>query len=308
MTQWQPFDLRIPGQPWPGVDTLGGRLDNGAGQLTDRSTNVEINRADVLAKRKGFVRGLAKRYSGPVCGLFTYVDECGREFLLVADQEAISIESPFTIPVFEQDDAYPFDDFSEALDTSRWSNTTDYETNLGRLRLAATALVSDGSVIPPSRFMQWFKEASATSYFTQIQYDFDNDVDQNQGICSVIKRDTAGTTFIRANLFYNNTSPTAYRVSLEHVTPTKTTTLVESADLAGVEFGSGFLRLQYNALTRVASFTVIPTGGSAVSGDSDPLTELQDTALGQNTAVGVAFFTGGVRAQQGILTISGGPL
>ena len=99
MTQHNAFPLR-GGKAWPGVNTLGGKLDDGSGQLTDSSKNVMINTADILAKRKGFTRGLDEQFVGAVCGLHKYTDECGLEYLLVADEAQINIRTPFFIPVF----------------------------------------------------------------------------------------------------------------------------------------------------------------------------------------------------------------
>jgi hypothetical protein len=58
MTTWQEFPLRPAGRPWPGLNTRGGALDNGTGQLDDGSFGMIINEADILEKRKGLVRGL----------------------------------------------------------------------------------------------------------------------------------------------------------------------------------------------------------------------------------------------------------
>src|SRR5690606_999191 len=126
MTNWREIPLRPHGTPWPGLNTRGGVLDPGAGQLEDGPFNPIVNEADVLEKRKGFVRGLNERFTGVVCGLFRYTDNCGVEYLVVADEDGIHVRQPFSIPSFLGSDALPFDDFEE-LQTTRWSPTTAYE-------------------------------------------------------------------------------------------------------------------------------------------------------------------------------------
>lgn len=93
------------------MDTTGGKLDDGTGKQTENSVNVTINEVDKLEQRKGFVRGLSERFGTAVCGLHTYTDNCGNQWLLVASDDGIFIRQPFNVPVFENDDSYPLDDF-----------------------------------------------------------------------------------------------------------------------------------------------------------------------------------------------------
>ena len=158
MTQWQEFPLRPQGRPWVGINTRSGKLDDGSGQMTDASVNCIINRADKLEKRKGLIRGLDERFAGSVCGLHKYTDECGREWLLVADEGGISIRQPFAIPSFAATDAYPSDSFQAdgPVNSSTWTNVGNYGQSGGALVLNAGVL--DGGD------MRWFKDATNFSY------------------------------------------------------------------------------------------------------------------------------------------------
>ena len=169
MTKWQEFPLRPQGRPWAGINTRSGKLDDGTGQMTDSSVNVIINRADELMKRKGMIRGIDERFSGSVCGLHKYTDECGREFLIVADEGGFSIRQPFSIPSFSSSDAYPSDSFDEdgPVNTYFWRNTGGYVQ-------AGGALVLKSGEIQPGP-MLWFKPASNFSYQVDIGYTIDDD-------------------------------------------------------------------------------------------------------------------------------------
>src|SRR5689334_13604908 len=162
MTKWTSYPLRQPGKPWPGTNRKGGKLDDGSGQLTENAVNCQINEADTLEKRKGFVRGLNERFGTVVCGLHTYTDNCGREWLIVADDTGMAIRQPFTVPVFETDDSYPSDSFDDAAGLSQdlWRNTSLYTATGGAL-----LRVSGGRVQPfnPSEYLRWFKNAASSS-------------------------------------------------------------------------------------------------------------------------------------------------
>lgn len=280
MTRWQEFPLRPQGQPWPGLNTRGGRLDPGQGQLEDGSFNAIINEADLLEKRKGFVRGLDERFTGPVCGLFRYTDNCGVEYLVVADSEGIFVRTPFDIPTFLGSDSLPNDDFDAAeVNEDRWTNTSDYRTFLGSLTVGLLAPQIDASVVPESRFMQWFKPAAITSYYVEIEYALVAD-GATQNVCVVIKR--TGDTYLRANV---NVGPSSYTVVVQLVQAGVVTQLATS-ELGGAELANGFLRLSYVAETRTVTCRVIPSGGDQVS-LSAALNELQDNNLGQNSAIGI---------------------
>lgn len=282
MTRYIEVPLRPQGQRWPGLNTRGGRLDPGQGYLEDGSVNAIINEGDILQKRKGLIRGLDERFDGPVCGLFRYTDDCGREFLVVADQEGITVRRPFTIPTFIGSDSFPNDAFNEALDTSRWNNTDSYETLVGSLKLKDSSTLIDQQHVPATRHMTWFKEAGLTSYQAEIQYDLDQTIDSRQGACVTIKRADA-SNYLQADV---TRTSTIYQVLLTVVIG-GTRSLLFSQDLTGSSVAEGFLRISYNATTRIASVRVTPTGGSIVSGSGDALSELQDTELGQGSAVGL---------------------
>jgi hypothetical protein len=164
MTKWQEFPIRPQGRPWVGINTRSGKLDDGSGQMTDSSINAVINQADQLAKRKGLIRGIDERFAGAVCGLHKYTDECGREWLLVADQAGISIRQPFSIPSFRASDAYPSDSFQAdgPVDPNRWNNRTTYVQVDGSLVLVPGVLVGDD--------LTWFKLATNFSY--QLEWNF----------------------------------------------------------------------------------------------------------------------------------------
>lgn len=299
MTRWQEFPLRPQGQPWPGLNTRGGKLDPGMGQLEDGSFNAVINEADILEKRRGFIRGLEERFDGPVCGLFRYTDNCGVEYLVVADSAGIFVRTPFDIPTFLGSDSLPNDDFDEAeVDTTRWTNTDNYRTFLGSLTVGLISLQIDASVVPESRFMQWFKPSAITSYYVEIQYALVAEGD-TQNVCVVIKR--TGDTYLLANI---NLSSTGYVVVVKLVQAGVATELATS-DLGGAELANGFLRLSYVAETRVVTCRVIPSGGDQVTLTAT-LTEAQDNNLGQNSAIGI--INADLLDQPEILQVVGGSI
>jgi len=164
VTKWQEFPIRPQGRPWVGINTRQGKLDDGSGQMVDSSINCIINNSDKLEKRKGLIRGIDERFAGAVCGLHKYTDECGREWLLVADQAGFSIRQPFSIPSFRASDAYPSDSFQAdgPVDPNRWNNRTTYTQLDGSLQLVPGMLVGDD--------LLWFKLASNFSY--QLEWNF----------------------------------------------------------------------------------------------------------------------------------------
>ena len=302
MTRWTEFPLRPQGQPWPGLNTRGGRLDPGQGYLEDGSVNAIINEGDLLEKRKGFVRGLDERFTGVVCGLFRYTDNCGIEYLIVADESGIQIRTPFSIPSFLGSDSLPFDDF-ESLDSTRWSNTALYEVYLGALQLLAGGGESLGSsdFTPAAQLMQWFKESVLTSYYVEVQYRMAVGFGVDQVVSVVVKRDTAGTTYFEAAVVLTSST---YRVVLSRVIGGTRTTMAES-DLGGSELADGFLRLSYDAGSFTASATVTPSGGDIVT-ITGTVNEAQDAGFGQHSAIGMRRSTEG--ADPEIETVSGGQL
>lgn len=299
MTRWQEFPLRPQGQPWPGLNTRGGRLDPGTGQLEDGSIGQIINEADLLSKRKGFIRGLDERFTGPVCGLFRYTDDCGVEYLVVADQDGIHVRTPFDIPTFLGSDSLPNDNFEAAeVDTARWTNTEDYRTFLGSLTTALLAANIDATTVPESRLMQWFKPAAISSYAVEIQYALVAEGDA-QVVAIAIKR--TGDSYLIAHV---RLSSSTYSVLVQLVQAGVATTIAES-ELEGAELANGFLRLAFDADTRTATCRVIPSGGSTVT-KTAVLNEAQANNLGQNSAIGI--ITASINDQAEILQVTGGAL
>jgi hypothetical protein len=282
MTRWQEFPLRPQQQPWPGLNTKDGRLDPGLGVLEDGSFNAFINESDILTKRKGFVRGLDERFTGPVCGLFKYTSDCGVEYLVVADQDGVKVRTPFDIPRYLGSDSLPNDDFT-TLDTTRWSNTTDYQVVVLGLTLNNTANVVLDDFVPESRLMTWFKESALTSYQVEIQYALQPSTVDTQVVGVAIKQNTASSTFLAANIVLTSTG---YTMTLQSVEGGTRTTL-GSVALEGSALASGFLLLSYNAETRLVTARAVPSGGPQQALTST-LSSLQDAALGQWSSLGIA--------------------
>lgn len=280
MTSWTEAPLRPHGQAWPGLNTRGGKLDPGVGYLEDGSINAIINETDVLAKRNGFIRGIDERFDGVVCGLFRYTDECGREYIIVADQVGIKVREPFNIETFLGSDAFPIDNF-QTLNTTRWSNTTDYEVSADELMLNEFAALSTPEYVETTRLMTWFKEAALTSYQVEIEYAMAAGLELQ--VASIVIK-SATTSFLQASIFLNGS---AYIARLQIVVGGVRSTLVDSA-VGGAEFADGFMRLAYDAVTKTASVRVVPVGGSIVE-ISKVLNEIQHNALGQHTAIGLAY-------------------
>jgi hypothetical protein len=299
MTKWTEMALRPQGQPWPGLNTRGGKLDPGAGYLEDGSFNAVINEADLLEKRKGFVRGLNERFDQVVCGLFRYTSECGIEYLVVADRSGISVRTPFSIPSYLGSDSLPFDDFEE-LDTTRWSPTTAYEVFIGALQLNGADLLVGVNYVDPAQLMQWFKESVLTSYYVETNYRLEAQTTQ-QATSVVIKRTAGGTSYLEASVVV---TPTTYIAYLYRVSGGVRTELATAA-LGGVTLADGFLRLSYDAGSFVATATITPSGGDIVT-LTGQLTEAQDAGLGQLSAVGLQ--RGDTTVNPQIESVSGGQI
>lgn len=293
MTKWQEFPLRPQGRPWAGLNTRSGKLDDGTGQMTDNSVNCIINTADGLEKRKGIIRGLDERFAGSVCGLHRYTDECGREWLLVADEGGFSIRQPFSIPSFAASDAYPSDDFAETgpVDPYFWRNTGGYEQVGGSLSLLS------GQTDPGD--LVWFKEASNFSYMVTVGWTVVDD----STVVTVIKR--ASVARIEARI--TQTGGIA-QVTLVHVDGTGSETQL---GIAGLGASSGELELSYdrNPVTDQYSVTleITPDALSTIQiQDIETITALTDADLGQGTALRLESSTG---ASTGTVTaIQGEPI
>jgi hypothetical protein len=280
MTKWNEAPLRPQGQPWPGLNTRGGKLDPGMGYLQDGSINVIVNSADTLAKRQGFIRGIEERFDTVVCGLFKYTDDCANEYLVVADAEGVKVRAPFDIPTFLGSDTFPIDNFV-TLDTNRWANTDDYKVEQQSLFLNQFASFSTSQFVEESRFMQWFKEASLSSYQIEIEYSTAAG-EPTQVVSAVIKRN--GDTFLQASVYLNGES---YSASI-HLVLNGVRTTLQQIDLTGNQFGDGFLRLQYDAIEFTVEARVVTVGGGVFT-LSKQITEAQNNALGQNSAIGISY-------------------
>lgn len=304
MTKWSPMPIRPVGQAWQGMNTSGGKLDNGSGQQTQNSVNVTINETDRLQKRKGFVRGLQERFGTVVCGLHTYTDNCGREWVIVASDAGISIRQPFAVPVFENDDGYPADAFNDLLSTTNWRNTDLYVAGAGALQRGTG---DSASPFQPADMLRWFKDASSASYEVTIQYEFEP-VATEQVVTISIKGLGDLTTGRRLQLDLVYSNPGTYIARLYKATADGALVQIGTIDVVGsFSSPSGFLTLTYDRTFTgpVASYqpraSVIPTGGALQSVDGAPLSELEDIELGQVSAIGCG-------ALASILQVTGGPV
>lgn len=307
MTKWAPIPVRPVGQAWQGQDTKGGKLDDGTGKQTENSVNVTINQMDRLSKRKGFVRGLAERFGTVVCGLHTYVDNCGQQWLLVASEDGISIRQPFNVRVFEDDDSYPADSFDSetGLSTANWRNTDLYIATGGALQRAS------GNSIDPfdaASYLRWFKDAGALAYQITIQYEFLASSSAQQ-VASISIKGTGDLTSgrrLQADLIY--TSSGTYTARLYKTLPDGGLVLLGTIDVVGsLTSPTGFLTLSYvrSFTAGVATFTptleVTPSGGGPQAVGEVGLTELEDSELGQVSAIGCSQMCS-------ILQVTGGPV
>lgn len=280
MTQYQGFPLR-GGKAWPGTNSLGGALDDGSGQLTDQSKNVQINEADILAKRKGFIRGVDEQFVGAVCGLHRYTDDCGIEYLLVADENAINIRTPFAIPVFEVSDAYPNDGFSgttTSVDLSRWS-----DPSLGHRHLASSLALRAGVLSPQP--MEWFKEAASSSYKMETKYSLPNESTTETVDLHLKAASSDGKGSVRLRLQNSGGSLT---VSLSFIDSVGTVTELATGSPLGSTIAGDVTNFSYNASTRVASATVFIDGSGSPTELEGTLTAVQDADLGQKSLVGLS--------------------
>ncbi len=323
MTSWQEFSLRPQGLPWPGLNTRGGALDNGTGQLEDGSVGMIINEGDILEKRKGFVRGLPEQFTGVVCGLFKYTDDCGVEWVLVADESLISIRQPFVIPTFTQSDAYPFDSFSTPgapvvgvgdVDPDNWRNLARYTLREDRLVEVTTNAVLANDFLDTADWLRWFKEATNLSYQVRIEYEFVAvDTQQQQGIVVKGNGDLLAGAYLQAEIVFSNTG--TYEVRLFHRQASGILSRIGEATIAGSTTpATGFLTLKYTRdLTADAGFQfavtaeVSPIGGSSTVVSSF-INGLQDADLGQISAVGVGHRSGSLVLDNGIRVVDGGPV
>lgn len=289
------------------MDTEGGKTDNGTGQLTENSVNVTINQMDTLEKRLGFIRGLSERFGSVVCGLHTYLDNCGSEWLVVVSDEGFSIRQPFAVPVFENDDAYPFDDFTTGttLSEETWRNTGLYIATGGALQRATGAFAQP---FPAADFLRWFKDAGSLAYSVTVQYEFTASQAAQQAVSVSIKGlgDLLTGRRLQADLLYQRDG--VYRARLYAAGAAGTLTEIgPQLEVAGsLTSPTGFLTLRYERSFTgpTATFTpiveVTPTGGGLQRISAASLSELEDSELGQVSAIGASPWAS-------ILQVFGGP-
>lgn len=294
------------------MNTRGGRLDDGSGYLEDGSINCVINQADVLAKRKGFVRGIDEWFGSVVCGLFTYQDYCGNEYLLVATEDDINIRQPFQLPVETESDAYPSDNFDSEISESTWRNTVRYEVVGGAMVQVATAAAFSGVRLADDLFMRWFKDAGALAYLVELSYEFDPDLFAEQRVGIVIKGvgDLSEGALIQADVVFNPSSG-LYTVQVFHRASDLTYRLIAEATLNGsLTEPSGSFSLRYDRDTSADVFSpfavVLPNLGT-LAGARGTLTQLEDADLGQVSALAIGQASGAVSQAISIPSVVGRP-
>lgn len=314
MTQWSPVSLRQQGAAWPGLNTRGGRLDDGTGQLRDGSINCQINSADILSKRKGFVRGLDEYFGSVVCGLFAYTDHCGREWLLVADEDAINIRQPFVLPQFTASDAYPNDAFvgTGAVNTEKWRNTSRYELLDGVLVQAAGAAPFTGMRLGSDLFQRWFKDAGSFSYEVEANYRFDASLADEQRVGLVIRGngDLSDGALLQADVVFASGT---YSVNLWHREADGTYRVLEAAPVTGSTTdprGVLTLKLERNLATGkfTPSVSITPNLGTPQTFNGAALNVIQDADLGLVSAVAVGQKGGVLSTSIGIDIVQGRPV
>lgn len=263
--------------------------------MTDSSVNVIINRGDKLAKRKGLVRGLDERFAGEVCGLHKYTDECGREWLLVADEGGFSIRQPFAIPSFAATDAYPSDAFQSdgPVSSDTWSNTGNYSQSGGALILNAGVL-NGGD-------MRWFKDATNFSYKVEGGWVAAPDsstifVIKQGAVARLEGQVVSALGFITVSLVWTDATGTARVLGLLGLP-------------LGAEAGDLTLSYSRDAVGGVftAQLVVQPTDGDAIQmQDFTSINAVEDADFGQGTSLRIESTTGVAAAS--ITSVQGGPL
>lgn len=292
MTQWTEMPIRPQGRPWRGIDTRSGKLDDGTGQMTDASTNVIINAADRLEKRKGLIRGLDERFAGAVCGLHAYTDECGREWLIVADDGGFSIRQPFAIPSFASSDAYPSDDFQGTgpVDPNFWTGS-GYTRLGGSLALAGETAADD---------LRWFKLASNFSYQAEIAWTVPS-VSSETDSRAIVAIKIGAVARLELRVINAGGSLSAALVWTQASGDSR---VLAAAGLPGIESGVATLSYQRNTVKGIFEVQAVvqPAGGSAVQlQDAVSINAVADADLGQGTALRL-------EGDATIQMVQGGPL
>lgn len=302
MTRYIETPIRPYNQDWPGLNTRGGRTMRIGGEMED-CTNVMINEGDILAKRSGFIRGLDEQFDGVVCGLFAYTDDCGGEWLLVADEFSIKIRQPYTFSSLQTLDCYPFDAFEDvtALDPDNWRNTSRFSVSGGQMQLAS-ALQETTLAASIGNAARWFKEACSASYQVTAQFAVDTSADQRVVVVIRGRGDLTTGGQIVASLLYRAGDAQPYTLSL-----------VYRDDGGEIELGrrsfsaiaTGFMSLRYNATTRVASIQMTVSGGGTFTLTGSAINAIQDAELGFISAIGLSQVGASLPTNLGILQVSG---
>lgn len=289
--------VRPPGQPWPGLKTRTGKILKIGGELSD-CKNADLEIPDTLAKRRGMVRGLEEWFGSPVCGLFAYADFCQREFLLVATQDEIAIRQPFSLPVFELADCYPFDGFDAGTvpNPDNWKFVgSQLEVLTGSLGVKSTGVSLDENDLErvvAGYSMSWFKEACKADYQVQAEVALPDSSSVIPRIWVIARGSARGFragAFLAAEIS-RKASQTFAR--LLHVRGTRS--IVEIASLGPFTDNSGLLDLFY--VTRNELVDNKPTATIRFTPDVGPMQESQavianvdDDEFGRATGVAVWF-------------------
>lgn len=312
MTKWKEFPLRTPGEYWPGLSTRNGRLMRRIGELAD-CVNINIQPFDTLSKRKGLVRAFDERFNGVVCGLFAYTDNCGNEYVLVADQTGFSIRSPSVLPSFVIADCYPFDNFAVAgaLDPVKWRNAGRYEAVSDEMRIATGAGVVSETVLQDSlnACTRWFKDACSSSYRTSVTFAFDAAAAPRQRLVQVIRGVGDLTDFASIVAVLDLKVGVDYVLRLLYRTTQGVfTELARRSYDPAADPTSGVLELSYNASTLVPKASLALGGGAATDLTGQALLGTQDANLGLVSALGLMQVEAGARPALAVAVIDGGPV
>ncbi len=129
--------------------------------------------------------------------------------------------------------------------------------------------------------MDWFKEAALSSYNVEIEYAMSSG-SPLQVVSVVIKRN--GNSYLQANVFNNGST---YVATLQIVIGGIRSTIAQT-NLTGAQFADGFLRLQYDAVSRIALARIVTVGGGIFE-LSGVINENNSNALGQFSAIGISY-------------------
>ena len=313
MTKFTELPMRPHGQNWPGLNTRGGFLSKGLGELEDGSFNGVIEVGDVLRKRRGLVRGLDERFNGVVCGLFRYTSECNVEYLLVADEAGISIRTPFEVPIFSTSDAYPQDSFSTtgAPDPLLWRNTADY-TQQGDTLVLVSTTAGTSAQVAASRMMRWFKDAANPSYQVRVQYELDSSLATRQRVSIVVRGSTDLLSGALIQLDLERDAAGAQVLHLWHRRADLTYREVLRVDVPTTALLDGFLTVRYArdlvANTFLPGLSLVASGGVTIDQDAPTLSEVEDADLGLVSAIALDRGDSTLSTAHTLLSVDGGPL